>query len=171
MFNPETPRRLQRHLSVQQVGAETLVYDELRHQAFCLNESSSAVWRLADGEHTVAQIQAAAAVELKAGVGEEFVLFALEELRRDGLVEPSTIAARPAMSRRVMLQRLGVGGALLVPAVAAIVAPTAVEAYSGCVDCTSSVVPAQSNARKRQLRAKQLAPRNGSTVPQTTPEQ
>lgn len=171
MLNPETPRRLQQHLSVQQIGAETLVYDELRHQAFCLNESSSAVWRLADGGHTVAQIRAAASVELKAGVSEEFVLFALEELRRDGLVEPSTIAARPTMSRRVLLQRLGVGSALLLPAVAAIVAPTAAQAYSGCVDCTSSVVPAQSNARKRQLRAKQFAARSGSTAPQTTPEQ
>ncbi len=171
MHNPETPRRLQRHVSVQQVGAETLVYDERRHQAFCLNESSSTVWRLADGEHTVAQIRAAAAVELKASVNEEFVLFALEELRRDGLLEPSSAtAAAPAISRRVMLRRLGVGGALLVPAVAAIVAPTAVQAYSGCVDCTSSAVPL-SNARQRQLRAKQLAGRSGSAVPQTTPEQ
>jgi hypothetical protein len=170
MLNPETPRRLQRHVSVQQVEAETLVYDERRHQAFCLNESSSTVWRLADGKHTVAQIRAAASVELKAEVSEEFVLFALEELRRDGLVEPSTITARPAMSRRVLLQRLGVGGALLVPAVAAIVAPTAAQAYSGCVDCTSSAVP-QSNARKRQLRAKELAPSGGSTAPQTTPRQ
>ena len=75
------------------------------------------------------------------------------------------------MSRRVLLQRLGVGGALLVPAVAAIVAPTAAQAYSGCVDCTSSVVPAQSNARKRQLRAEQLAGRSRSIVPQTTPRQ
>lgn len=155
---------------VQQVEAETLVYDEQRHQAFCLNESSSAVWRLADGDHTVAQIRVAAAAELKVEVSEEFVLFALAELRRDGLVEPSTVAARPAISRRVLLQRLGVGGALLVPAVAAIVAPKAVEAYSGCVDCTSNVVPAQSNARMRQLRAKQLAGRGGSPAPQTTPE-
>jgi hypothetical protein len=137
--NQVAPRSIRQHVSVQQVGTETLVYDERRNKAFCLNESSSVIWRLSNGDNTVTQIAAAASLELKTPVGEELVLFALEELRRDGLIEPSSTAkAGTTLSRRAMLQKLGVGGAMLLPAIAAIVAPTAAQAYSGCFDCSDS---------------------------------
>jgi hypothetical protein len=139
MKNDETPRSLQRHISVQQVGVETLVYDELRHKAFCLNESSSVIWRLADGERTIAQIRAAASLQLGSEVSDEFVLFALEELSRDGLIESFSIAeAEPAISRRVMLQHLGISGALMLPMIAAVMAPIAAQSYNGCVDCSAA---------------------------------
>ena len=139
MKNDEAPRSLWRHVSIQQIGAETLVYDELRHKAFCLNESSSVIWRLADGEHTIEQMKVEASVELKTEVSEEFVLFALEQLRDDGLVEPfARIVDGPAMSRRALLRTLGVSGALLVPMIAAVLAPPAAQAYNGCVDCSST---------------------------------
>jgi hypothetical protein len=152
MNNRETPRSVRNRVSIQRIGAETLVYDERRHKAFCLNETSSVIWRLANGERTVAQITAAAALELNAPVTEGIVLFALDELHRDGLIEPSNSSvAYSTISRREALQRLGVAGALLLPAVAAIVAPTAAQAYSGCVDCAPDFQSAQS------LRARQLA--------------
>jgi hypothetical protein len=142
------PRRMQESVSIQPIGTESLVYDERRHMAFCLNESSSAIWLLADGQHTVAQISVAASVQLNAPVSEDLVLFAIAELRRDGLMEPSTVAESvPALSRRAMLRRLGVSGALLLPMIAAVLAPTAAQAYNGCVDCSSSRA---SKARRRQ---------------------
>jgi hypothetical protein len=162
MTNDETPCSLKRHISIQQIGAETLVYDERRHRAYCLNGSSSVIWRLADGAHTVAEIREAASVELKTRVSEEFVAYALEELRRDGLMEPSAVEeARPAISRRAVLQRLGVGSVLLLPAIASIVAPTAAQAYSGCVDCTS----APSNRAARARRLQQLRRSNSGISP------
>ena len=125
------------------------MYDERRHLAFCLNESSSVIWNLADGERTVLEIGRAASLQLRTPVSEEFVVFALKELRADGLVQPTPIAeAWTTISRRAMLQKLGVSGALLLPAVAAIVAPTAAQAYNGCVDCSSSQA-----ARARKQRA------------------
>ena len=143
---PHTPRRIQRDISVQQIGAETLVYDHRRRKAYCLNPSSSIIWRLADGEHTIAAIGEACSIELGTPIREEFVLFALEELSRDGLVEPASISAStPPISRRALLRKLGTGGAMLLPAIAAIVAPTAAQAYSGCVDC--SVAPSRTPAR------------------------
>ena len=180
--NPEAPRSIQSRVSSQRVGAETLVYDESRHQAFCLNQSSSVIWRLANGERTLAEIRAAASLELETLVSEEFVLFALDELRRDGLVEPlMTAKDRPTISRRILLQRLGAGSALLLPAVASIIAPTAAQAYSGCVDC--SVTPAGRAAKAQaSARAKQQSlgsPDNlgpvsnsgslGTSSPYTTP--
>ncbi len=152
MKNSELARRIQQDIFIQEMGAETLVYDTRRHTAYCLNESSSAIWKLADGEHTVAEISAAASVELRTAISEDFVLFALAELRRDGLVEPSApdVEAGPAISRRAMLRTLGVGGAMLLPAIAMIFAPTAAQAYSGCFDCS---VPAKSR-RQRLSRTK-----------------
>jgi hypothetical protein len=154
MTNDEAPRSVQGHISIQQIGAETLVYDERRHKAFCLNESSSVIWRLADGEHTVAEMSAAASLELKTEVSDEFVLFALDQLRRDGLIERfSNDEAVSTISRRVMLQRLGIKAALLLPVIAAVVAPAAAQTYNGCVDCPSS-----SPARGRRRRVAGVSP-------------
>jgi hypothetical protein len=158
MMNPDAPRSMQQHISVQQVGAETLLYDERRHQAFCLNETCSVIWRLADGERTIAEISAAASIQVKVPVNDDFVRFAIEELRRDGLMESSEVAeAGHSLSRRTMLQRLGVGSALLLPTIAAIVAPTAAQAYSGCVDCSSQ------SSSIRLARARTQKPGNATT--------
>ena len=148
---PQAPRRILNDISVQQIGTEVLVYDPRRHKAFCLNPSSSVIWRLADGMHTIAEISAAASAELGAPVSEEFVIFALEELRQDGLIEP-TPNAEPmsSISRRALLQKLGAGGAMLLPAIAAIVAPTAAQAYSGCVDCSATPSRTPARGQRRQ---------------------
>jgi len=155
MTSPQAPRRIQEEISVQQVGTETLVYDERRHKAFCLNQSSSVIWRLCDGHHTIAQIAAAASSELSTSLSEEFVVFAVEELRADGLIEPSSaVEPRQNVSRRAVLQSLGAGGALLLPAVAAIFTPTAAQAYSGCFDCDDVK---RAEAARRARAAAQLA--------------
>jgi hypothetical protein len=139
MTHRDAPCRIWEHLSTQPIGTETLVYDDRRHLAFCLNQSSSVVWHLANGARSIAQIAVEASVQLKTPVSEELVLLALEELQRDGLVEPAAVAKlEHTVSRRVMLQRLGAGGAMLLPIVSAIVAPTAAQAYNGCVDCSAS---------------------------------
>jgi Coenzyme PQQ synthesis protein D (PqqD) len=133
------PRGIQEHISTQQVGQELLVYDETRHKAFCLNGTSAAVWQMCDGMHNVEQIASAVTLQLAAPVREEIVLFALAELRADGLLEPAPLPAPlPALSRRQLMRKLGAGAAMLLPAVAAVMAPKAAEAYSGCLDCDVS---------------------------------
>jgi hypothetical protein len=164
MDRREAPRRIKEQISVQTVAAETLVYDERRHMAFCLNRSCSTIWRLATGVHTIGAISQAASIELGAPISEEFVSFAVVEMRRDGLIEPScaAVAAEP-VSRRVLLQRLGAGGAMLLPAVAAILAPTAAQAYSGCFDCSDSEsVQARELARARQIERARLQERKAA---------
>jgi len=158
MEGQEAPRGIRQDISTPQIGSEILVYDRRRHKAFCLNQSSSVIWSLANGEHTIGEIRAAASLQLKYPVSEEFVLFAIEELRREGLIEQdATSEPAPAISRRAMMQRIGIGGALLLPAIAAIVAPTAAQAYGGCVDCTPDVSPSPSPSRSAQAaRARRL---------------
>jgi Coenzyme PQQ synthesis protein D (PqqD) len=175
MNDQNAPRSIRQNISIQQVGTETLVYDETRHKAFCLNETSSVIWRLADGERTVAQMSAAASHHLGAPVSEEIVLFALDEFRRDGLIEPSFgTKDMETVSRRDMLQRLAVGGVMLLPVIAVIVAPTAAQAYSGCFDCDASqTIQANQSARGKQLaraRSQQLSnPNTLSPLPGSVP--
>ncbi len=167
MRSTESPRSIRQDISIQHIGAETLVYDARRHMAYCLNESSSAIWNLADGERTIAELAAAASLQLGLQVSEDFVQFALAQLRADGLVEASSPVAglRPTISRRAMLQRLGVGGAMLLPAVSAIFAPTAAQAYSGCFDCSTATPSRAARARRQQL----SRTRAGS-APSSTPQ-
>jgi len=151
MDSRELPTNITQHMSVQQVGSETLIYDETRHRAFCLNQTSSIVWRLADGRRSIAEIASAASFELDSPISDDLVLFAVEELRREGLIQTSALPnAKPEISRRSLLRTLGVGGAMLLPVIAAIVAPTAAQAYSGCIDC--SAVPASQRTRRQPLR-------------------
>jgi hypothetical protein len=153
MTTTEAPRSIRQDISIQQIGTETLLYDARRHMAYCLNESSSAIWNLADGEHTIAGLATAASLRLGFEVSEDFVQFALTQLRGDGLVEssPTVAGLRPTITRRAMLQKLGVGGAMLLPAIAAIVAPTAAQAYSGCFNCSTSSPSRAARARRQPL--------------------
>jgi hypothetical protein len=129
-FSP-LPSRRHEDLTVQGIGDETLVYDETRHRAFCLNATSATVWRLSDGRRTVEQIADAATIELQLPVTREIVEFALSVLRRDGLLQADSYPAGVhAVSRRALIKKLGVGAALMVPVVTAVFAPPAAHAGS-----------------------------------------
>ena len=137
MSNQMFPARLQQGISVQRVGDEVLLYDEERHQAFCLNPTSARVWELCDGEHSIDDL--AIAFDLDAASAQTLVQLALDDFRRDGLLEtPTPLPLQPAVSRRAMIQSLGASAVLLVPVVAAVFAPKAAQAYNGCFNCTNT---------------------------------
>ena len=141
MDQHDQPRRLSQGLSMQQAGEETLIYDERRHLAFCLNRTSSAVWARCDGAQCAAEIAAALQTELAQPVSEDVVALALGQMEANGLLEskahPSSEAipaALGAISRRSMMTRLAYGAAVLLPAIAVIMAPKPAQAYNGGVD-------------------------------------
>ncbi len=154
MIEAGLARRVDSRTSVQQVGEETLVYDERSHKAFCLNRPSAAVWRLCDGARTEAEIAEAATRELAEPVSAELVRFALEQLRHDGLVE-GLPAALPVLSRRAMVEKLGVRALLLLPGVAAVLVPEPARAVSG-------VVTGVDKSRARALEAQRASEDAGS---------
>jgi coenzyme PQQ synthesis protein D (PqqD) len=115
-----------RRITAQQVGDETLLYDERTHRAWCLNRSSACIWRLCDGQRDVAEISASATLELRAPFGEELVLLSLAELREKGLLEADiSDILPPEVTRREMISRIGLAAAALLPVVAALTAPPA----------------------------------------------
>ena len=113
-------------------GGEVVVYDKERHQAHCLNPTAGFVFRHADGRRTPADI----AVLLGPGADESLVRLALDQLAVAGLLErPST------PSRRDLLRQVGLGAAVLAPAVVSLLVPTPAEAAATCIpaaSCSSS---------------------------------
>ena len=137
------PRARHARLVVRELANETLVYDELSHEAHCLNETAAFVWKHCDGRTSVEKLGRLLDKEMKTARPEQVVWSAIEQLEKSHLLESPVLrpAHVPRMSRRELIRGLGIAAAVTVPLVTSIVAPTAAEAAS-CLGagatCTSS---------------------------------
>jgi Coenzyme PQQ synthesis protein D (PqqD) len=118
-------------LVIQELPGELLVYDLDRHKAYCLNKAAAAVWKHCDGKLAVADMTRLLEKELKTPVETEVVWLALQQLDKFHLLQErmTILNARPGISRRALMQRIGVA-ALLMPAIISVAVPTAVSAAS-----------------------------------------
>ena len=105
---------------------EVLVYDQDRHHIHHLNATAAAVWNLCNGKRTVAQVARAA------GVDEDAVRLALRKLADANLLDgPLEAEIRGTThSRRSFMKKAAVAGAIAVPAIVSISAPTAAQSGS-----------------------------------------
>lgn len=129
MISPKEakPKSLKRdQLIVEELGTELMIYDQQRNQAFCLNQKAAFVWQHCDGQMTVAAIAAKMEETLGEPIDEKVVEFALQSLAQDGLLEPATIPTLiPAgMTRREIMQKIGVRTAVALPLVTALLVAT-----------------------------------------------
>ena len=140
------PRARTDGLVVKELADEVLVYDLKRDKAHCLNLAAAAVWKQCDGHSTAAQIaRRVAQVANLRHLDEQVVWLALEQLSRDHLLTErvSWPAARPHMSRREVLRRVGLGAAIALPIVVSITAPTPAQAGT----CKASGVPCSTGSQ------------------------
>jgi hypothetical protein len=115
------PKGLRRdQLVVEALGTELLIYDQKRNQAFCLNQKAAFVWQHCDGNTTVAELSAQLSKSLGEPVNEEVVEFALQNLSKDGLLEPCLSTFQAGMTRRALIGKIGMGAALALPLVTAL---------------------------------------------------
>lgn len=130
------PRARKEGLLVEELPHELLVYDLERHKAHCLNPTAALVWKHCDGRTTVQEMARLLAKILDASVDEDVVWCALNQLEKDHLLEEKIAwpVGVERISRRTLIRRVGMA-AVLLPLITTIVAPSAVEAASGCVDC------------------------------------
>lgn len=107
-------------------GDEVLVYDSRSHHIHHLNQTSAVIWRLCDGQRSLQDLRRMAAIKLGAPVGEDVVALALGKLADAGLLDVSQGVAPfgQVQSRRTLLRRAAVAGAIAVPAVISMTAPT-----------------------------------------------
>jgi hypothetical protein len=138
-----TPKARTKGLVVHPLAHELLVYDLERHKAHCLNKSAAMVWERCDGKTGVAELAQYLGDELKAPVEDEMVWLALDQLERIGLLQEEMPAAQKlGLSRRALIKRIGVGGAMALPLITSIVAPKAAQAATVCgsVNCAAGNV-------------------------------
>jgi hypothetical protein len=122
------PVRRTSGLVVKAVGDDVLVYDLERDRAHSLNSVAAAVWQGCDGHRDARAIAATIRPADGIAVPEESVACALIQLAQARLITGPVPSTGP--TRRELLRRLGVAGAVALPAVTSLVAPTAVQAQS-----------------------------------------
>ena len=131
------PQARQENLVVQELGDETVIYDEKRDHVHRLNRTAALVWRHCDGQRTVADLAGVLQNELGTPVTEDVVWLALDRLEKERLLEGKLDRPLDAaqITRRQLLRKAAlVGGiSLLLPVVQSVVAPTpAMAASFGC---------------------------------------
>jgi hypothetical protein len=140
------PRARREGLVIQELPDEVLVYDRERDKAHCLNQTAALVWGYCDGKTTVPAMARRLERDLATtSVDEKLVWYALDQLSRDHLLEetivPPTLLG--GMSRRQMVQVLGVAAVVAIPLVTSIVAPTPAQAATCLPSGASCTLPGQ----------------------------
>jgi hypothetical protein len=146
-----TPAARRDRLIVRELENETLVYDQQRDEAHCLNQTAALVWKQCDGQTSVDEIATRLADELQQKVDPKVVWLALAQLRRKRLLlerlprqATGSIQLRkrdkPRISRRELALRLGQAMVIALPLVTTIVAPRPASAGSCDPDCESPVL-------------------------------
>lgn len=124
------PRLRADGLVIHELREEVLVYDKVRDQAHCLNQSAALVWRACDGQCAPEEIARKLTTQLAVAVPEDLVLLALVQLEENHLLEKrETIDASFAgMSRRQMARSLSLTAAVALPVISSIMVPTPAQA-------------------------------------------
>lgn len=127
------PKSRKENIVVQDFAAEVLIYDLKINKAFCLNETSKLVWQLCDGNHSVSEINHNLNQKLKTEIPEDLVWIALDQLKRDNLLEKSENFEINfnGLDRRQIIKKIGLASMVILPVVSSVVAPGAVAAASG----------------------------------------
>jgi len=152
------PLSRRENIVVQEYGNEILIYDLNINKAFNLNETSALVWQACDGNKTVNEISAQISSQLKSSVSEDFVWLALEQLKKENLIENKVDIEAPfeGLSRREIIRKVGFATLVALPIVSSLIAPTAVHAQSGI--CASG-----------NCRCPNATPSTGNCAGSTTP--
>ena len=125
------PKARKDDLVTRQIPGELLVYDLVRHKAYCLNGTAAVVWKSCDGNRTVSDLAAELQKDQESPVDERIVWLALDQLDKSYLLQTKATKPidLPAVSRRSLI-RAGIATAIALPLVTMIAAPTAQAAAS-----------------------------------------
>jgi hypothetical protein len=133
-----------------EVAGQTVLYDEDTDRVHLLDPTTSAVYELLDGSRSIDEVASSVAQRLQLPADLELIEVALQELSEAELLEEESGRMQvPEISRRELIRRLGLTGALaaLVPGILTVATPAPASAQSGggevgapcacSADCTS----------------------------------
>jgi hypothetical protein len=129
------------NIVVQNAGKELLVYDLLTNKAYCLNETSKIVFEACDGKTSFDELRS------RYKLTDDYVYFALDELRRENLIAGDYVSTFNGVSRREAIRRVGLASLIALPVISSLLAPRAAHAQSLfplLAACTQSVQCASS---------------------------
>lgn len=129
-------------LVIQEVGGEILVYDLRTNKAICLNQTSALIWQNCDGKKDAVEIAQGIEKKLGSNVSEDFVWFAINQLKDESLLDNDiSINKFEGMSRREVVKKIGLTSMIALPVVASLIAPMAIHAQTCTQDapgCTNN---------------------------------
>jgi hypothetical protein len=126
-------------LIVEELPNEVLVYDLTTDKAHCLNQTAALIWKNCDGEKTEGDIAALLERELQTPVTAQVVTFGLQELAGYGLLKEEVAAPpRAEVSRRRLIQHLGLTAAIALPVIMSLSVPAAAGAGSVTDPCVAN---------------------------------
>lgn len=136
------PRARSEGLVITDQSDETLVYDEVRHKAHCLNRTAAFVWQHCDGQTDEAELAMLVRREFGVTEGEEdLVALALDELNRAKLLVDGVKPATDRMLLRRQLLKTALVGLAAVPVVLTVLAPRAMASASTAPPTTTTAAP------------------------------
>lgn len=132
MLSNKFPANRKKDIVVQELKGEVLIYDLKVNKAFCLNETSAAVWHLCDGTKSVVEIAELLTGQTKNPFSEDLVWLAIDQLKRENLIENSQEFRTKfaGLSRREVIKKVGMASLVALPVISSLVAPMAVNAQS-----------------------------------------
>lgn len=126
------PQTRQNNIVVQEFDSELLIYDLGINKAFCLNQTSAIVFQLCNGKNSVSEISHLMSRKLKILVSEEVVWLALDQLKKDNLIENNEgfLIHCNGLTRRQVIRKIGLTSMIALPLISPVIAPSAVNAQS-----------------------------------------
>ena len=119
------------NLVVEELPDEVLVYDRDTDKAHCLNHTAALIWENCDGEKTPSDIAVLLQHRLNTPMSVQVVMLGVEELASHGLLkEDGSAPPIVPVSRRRLIQNLGLSAAIALPVIMSITAPAAAQAGS-----------------------------------------
>jgi hypothetical protein len=136
MKSNNNPLSRRDNLVIQELDGEVLIYDLSDNKAFCLNETSALIWQACDGTKSAAEISNIISEKLNSPANEDFVWFAIDQLKKENLVKnsdqlPNNFAG---MSRREVIKKVGLGTMIALPIISSMVTPASAAAVRSCTN-------------------------------------
>jgi hypothetical protein len=128
-----TPVNRKASVVIQEHGKELLIYDLNANKAFCLNETSAAIWQICDGRNSVSAIAEEISRQFNLTINADFVWLALDQLRKNNLLENSAdvVIDFGGLSRREVIRKIGLATMAALPLILSLIAPSPTHASSG----------------------------------------
>lgn len=128
----------QQDIVVQQLDGELLIYDLAINKAYNLNETSKIIYEACDGKTSFEELKT------QYGYSDEVIYLALDELKKNNLLQGEYSSPFIGMNRREVLRKVGLATMVALPVISGIIAPQAINAASAGV-CSSICVPVGGN--------------------------